>query len=668
LIGGVSTLIAEEFMDIEEEIKDPKLETSRDLERLQQRVYNHLDWAKTSADRQSAEDRWTDCQNFWLGKHWDGIKSFNISGRSAANKKLHPNPVDNYFKTHVEGLVGDICDRPADIQVSPREKGDDTMAEKMDAAVKYCWYRNSGDRKLEYATRRGVLHGPLIAKVFWNPDWKGSTANPFTGDAQFITVPAPNIFIDPRIKGIEEGVIQHAGFIVHAVRRSLAYIQENYPDKGFDVTADSYATYVDTLSGDIDDVDIYPEDQEVLLVEYWYKGEPLASEFPALEEATEPKEGWVHKVVVAGGILLEHRTYVYPWYPFVMEWIYPSDESVYGYGDGYDILMPQLVINKLNELSIEGADIQSQGTWLTEEGNVRNKAQFQKYARMGGSVQSVVDINRTRREPGGNVPSSLFTHYKQQTQAMESISGRTDVAQGRTSRRVEAASAIALLLQQSGGRVRQRSRALSSFTTQIITMLVDLIGQNYTEERLVRVTGADGTNSWQPVSRTDFIKQKTWTDPATGQVTKEDYIPEFDVIVTAGAETPTSRAYYSELAMQLFQAGIIDDIALLEVVQFPRWREALARKQQAILEQQKMEQQKIEQMQQMEQQMAQQQQQAPPVQQEGIPPELLAMIQSGQLQPVSEDQVPQEQPPQDNITALMQLLSQLEQQGQGGNG
>jgi hypothetical protein len=517
---------------------------------------------------------------------------------------------------------------------------------------------------LEFATRNGVLYGPLIAKVYWDSDWKGSTANPFSGDARIIVVPAPTLFIDPRIKSIEEGVIQHAGFVIHAVRRSLAYVHNAYPEKGPDVTADSYATYVDTLSGDVNDMDIYPEDEEVLVVEYWYKGEPLAAEFPEREEPVEYKEGWVHKAVVAGGILLEHRTYVYPWYPFVLEWIYPSSESVYGYGDGYDILMPQLVINKLNELSIEGADIQSQGTWLTEEGNIRNVAQFQKYARIGGSVQTVVDIGRTQRIMGGNVPSSLFTHYRQQTQAMESISGRTDVAQGRTSRRIEAASAIALLLQQSGGRVRQRARAVSSFTSQIVSMLVDLIGQHYTEERLIRLTGADGSNEWQTISNKDFLKQKVWTDPVSGQQYQEDYVPEFDIIVTAGSETPTSRAYYSEMAMQLFQMGIIDEIALLEVVQFPRWREALGRKQQAMMRQQQ-----------------QQQQQQQPPQEEGPPPEVIeAMTQQQQMQ--QQQQVPQEGgiPPEvimalmqqqqqqqpapqagGNIMALMQLLAQLEQ-------
>lgn len=163
---------------------------------------------------------------------------------------------------------------------------------------------------------------------------------------------------------------------------------------------------------------------------------------------------------------------------------------------------------------------------------------------------------------------------------METVCGRFDVSQGRTPRNIQAASAIALLLQQAGGRVRQRARAVSSFVEQIVRMMLDLVGLYYTQERVIRVTGPEGKVSWYPVSNRDLFKTKVWVDPITGQEFKEEYIPEMDVIVTAGTDTPTSKAYYSELAMELFRANVIDDIALLDTLQFPRWREILARKKQ----------------------------------------------------------------------------------------
>ena len=96
------------LMDFGSETEDEMLEaenefeTQQQLEKLAQRVLNHLDWCKNSTDRQDAEKRWEDCQNFWLNKQWNGIKSFGIRGRDSATKRLHPNPVDNYFTNKLQ--------------------------------------------------------------------------------------------------------------------------------------------------------------------------------------------------------------------------------------------------------------------------------------------------------------------------------------------------------------------------------------------------------------------------------------------------------------------------------------------------------------------------------------------------------------------------------------
>ena len=66
-----------------------------------------------------------------------------------------------------------------------------------------------------------------------------------------------------------------------------------------------------------------------------------------------------------------------------------------------------------------------------------------------------------------------------------------------------------------------------------------------------------------------------------GNQIREEFIPQFDIIVNVGSETPTSKVYYAELATQLYDKGIIDEIALLEVLDFPRWRQALERKKRA---------------------------------------------------------------------------------------
>jgi hypothetical protein len=108
-------------------------------------------------------------------------------------------------------------------------------------------------------------------------------------------------------------------------------------------------------------------------------------------------------------------------------------------------------------------------------------------------------------------------------------------------------------------------------------MMLDLASRYYTEERMIRIIGADEEASWQPISREDIMLSRVQINPLTGEETVEKYLPEYDIIVTAGTETPASKAYYGDLAMRLFQLGVIDDVALLDTLQFPGWREILDR-------------------------------------------------------------------------------------------
>lgn len=657
--------------------------------KLINKVHTHLEWAKNSTDRQSFEDRCKDAQNFWLAKQWDGIRSFNVPGRTAARKRLKPCPVDNYYKAQIEGLLGDVCDAPADIQIRPTEKGDEAIAVKMQNAVNHVWYVGNINRKVEYVTRRGLLYGPLIGKVFWDNDWVGGKVKPFVGEVGFTGISPTNFLIDPRIKSVEPDAIQQAGFLIYAVNRSHDYVYKKYPWVEKTLTSDMYATYVDTLTGDIEDAVIDPTELTTLVIEYWYKGGPIAPDYPAKVEGEEPftdaKGEGVHVATVAGGVLLRHRTYACPVYPFAVDWLYPSDESAYGYGDGYDMLLPQLMINKLNEIAMEGHSAASIGNWIAQEGGIRNIAQFQKYASTGSSILPVTDVNAVRRDIGGQVPGSVFTHYGQEQRAMETVSGRLDISQGRAPRGVRAASAISLLLQQAAGRVRQRSRALAGFEKQIVSLQIMYIGHCYDDERLLRVVGADGMVEWDTFNRSDIVRVMKYTDPETGQQREEEYIPDLDINISVGAETPTSKAYYAEQALQLFQMQVIDDVALLDVLDFPKWRQIHDRMVKVREEQQQA---------QMQQQQAQQQAQAQAQQQGGggmagqgqlpvdpeafaklvqaiasgqipiekIPPELLMLI----YQAVQSGQLDISKFPEEIQAKLAQAFQQLEQGGGGG--
>jgi len=578
--------IPKDLMD-DEELEElealEKFKIDEQLEKLTERVQNHLDWAKNSTGRKKAEARWRDAWNFWCGRQWDGIQSFGIRGRDAARKSMKPCPVDNFFKAQIEGIVGDICDSPVDIILSPTEPSGEELVLAYQAAVKHVLRVNRFERQRETIVRNAELYGPMLGKVYWDSEWVGGYDVPFVGEVQIVTISPENLFIDPRVKATDPLAISCAEFIIYAVKRSLSYIRKRYPENGHKVQADTYAGYLSTINPEQAEGAISPEDMSVLLIEYWYTGEPIAPNFPMdleYEPFTDNTGKGVHVAVVAGGVLLEHKTYVYPKYPFAIDWLYPNEESGYGYSDAHDMLLPQLILNKLNEIGIEGHSIHSVGNWVTDEGNIRNPQQFQKFATTGGAILPVVDASRMKRELGGGVSGSLFNHYNQEQRAMEAVSGRIDITQGRAPRGIRAASAIALLLQQAAGRIRQRSRSVASYVEQVIDLVIMNIGHFYTDERLIRVDGIDDKPKWLTVTKDSFVRYKNYVDLNGNQI-QEEFIPQFDIIVNVGSETPTSKVYYAELATQLYDRGIIDEIALLEVLDFPRWRQALERRKKA---------------------------------------------------------------------------------------
>ncbi len=70
-------------------------------------------------------------------------------------------------------------------------------------------------------------------------------------------------------------------------------------------------------------------------------------------------------------------------------------------------------------------------------------------------------------------------------------------------------------------------------------LLIELVKENYTETRYIRIVNEDGSVEFQEFDGTQYSEI------------------DLDVKVTAGASTPTSKAYVAQLAADLFQQGLL---------------------------------------------------------------------------------------------------------------
>ena len=101
---------------------------------------------------------------------------------------------------------------------------------------------------------------------------------------------------------------------------------------------------------------------------------------------------------------------------------------------------------------------------------------------------------------------------------------------------------------------------MNNFLKQIFTVAVPLMQQIYTEEKVIRLVQPDGRTT-----------EATVNQPLYDQFTMEEMgrvhdvtVGRYDIIPVAGSTLPSNRFAQLETYMQMFQAGIIDQLEVLK--------------------------------------------------------------------------------------------------------
>lgn len=196
---------------------------------------------------------------------------------------------------------------------------------------------------------------------------------------------------------------------------------------------------------------------------------------------------------------------------------------------------------------------------------------------------------------------------------IEEDSGATDVSKGIASKKQrQSASEIAVLVESSYTRTRQRVRNLEWSLKRVVWMLVSMMQQNYSETRTYHTRENDSVVTDQ-ISNTNAFASSMVASPETlnkaqgnmaavqaGQPQQslspaetqeyEDFKKfveifgdkdpvyfDFDIEIQTNSSLPLDRQSRANLAMSLFDKKAIDREALLETVAFPKWQEVAER-------------------------------------------------------------------------------------------
>ena len=419
--------------------------------------------------------------------HWNLHDMTGRPLRTDAQKKNRPNAVENIIFSLIEGLVAEFSEN-VDLIDYPVESGDEEAAVIMSDLKEFIMYKNRLAVEREKFLRWFFLYGTGIWHPYWDPHWKGGKGpNRWRGDVRWKALHPQVVYPDARCRdSIEDGMRIHKAFY-----RTQEWVKHTY---GVEVEPDMVSTSMVIDDGNPSAALEHGED-EALVVETWYKGEPL------FFDKDKKSHGFgMHVIWWAGEakpVYLQHANYVYydpdedPKFPFIFANRYPRENSVWGYGEAHFLKSPQIGMNKTTELILEGHMHFALGQTFYTPGAITPKQE--KFLKQFGTLPNmyfpVNNLDNIKRVHGKGVDASLPSEANRLQRVMEAIVGRSDISQGRTPGSVVAFRALDLLAARARVRLRSAEQAIISAYEDVGNYINNLIYKFYTERRAYRILG-----------------------------------------------------------------------------------------------------------------------------------------------------------------------------------
>lgn len=574
----------------------------------QQEAIAKLDewWTGDESAKQFYIDEMKEMYKLYLGEHWDLI----VNGeqiRSSENQKTRPNSVENMVFAFIESIVSEFA-KPVEHVYEPTEPGDEQDAVAVTELVEFVKQKN----RFTQQQRRFLFHlftyGTGILFAPWDPTWRGGRGpNKWEGDIRIMALHPNSVTPDARAKES----VQECRRVHRHWWQPLESVVEDF-ERGY--LAQEQLMDDNALIGDEDD-SAERRAEQVRIIETWYVGKPLI-----LAEGDEDQGEGLHVIWwTEEGLYLRHTNYIYgePGVPQEMPFCfcqrYHRENSLWGFGEAYQLKNPQIMKNKTAETILEAVMHQTFGQTMYKPNAMspKQKAIIEAYGTMPGMWFEMQDPEGIKRLYGQGIPPVVLQNDQRILRMMETIAARPDVSQGRVEGGVTAASAIAQLMNRANARLTQIGEAIGSTYEDLGMDLAERIDQFYTETRRYRIRGKDGNlrfgefrsdqrkrvyipGTGQTVPLQGFMPEMLATQNLDGTMAMpqegtdyEVYSPELDVTCKVEAALPSDKAFYLQLAREFMQDGIGGPELLLYVVEngtFPpieKLRQMLSQQQMA---------------------------------------------------------------------------------------
>ena len=482
------------------------------------------------------------------------------SSEDAKKRGRQPMARSGYIFSAIAGKHADAMDNYPDINVLPREQADvETAAQLTDilpCVLELCDFKRTYSQNWWYKLKNGTA----CYGVFWN-----SALNGGLGDIEIKKVDLLNLAWQPGVSDLQDSKYVFYSYYMDRDAFAKKYGKEKLP-----------------LTDDISSVDSYGGvsqellEHSVLVVDGYYKA-----------------NGAVHLVKFTGNTVLEYTEgregyenglYEHGKYPFVLDVMYPNEDSPAGFGVIDVVKNPQAYIDKLDALIAENSLIVGKTRYFIRDNGGVNEDEFADLDNPFVHVEGSLDERNIQQIQGKALPSQIADIREAKINELKEVIGNRDFQQGGTSGGVTAASAITVL-QQAGDKL-SRDLIGESYMAykRIVELCIELIRQFYDVERSFRILGEHGEQQFvqfsnaglqeQPMGTVGNMLQNEMAVPEQTPAMQYLRRPEFDVSLSVQKSNPFTKEQQNQTILQLWGAGFFNPQMIelstiaLELMQF----------------------------------------------------------------------------------------------------
>lgn len=434
-----------------------------------------------------------------------------------------PAPTTPYLFNAIANKHADAMDNYPAPNILEREEKHRKMAETftriLPIQLDSCNFRRTYSRGWWYKLKNGAA----CYGVFFNPELRGGL-----GEIDIRKIDLLNLFWEPGVCDIQE-----SRFLFLTALVDKEELKQQYPDLAEQLSGDT-SLEIQTY----DDADSDKNKDKILVVDCYYKKKT-------------PAGRTVELVKFCGDTILDATEdsgdtglYAHGKYPFVLDVLYPDEDSPVGFGMVDIIKSPQQYIDRLDWLISRNAMISGKTRFMIKDNGGLNEYELSDLSKDIIHVAGSVGDENIRELQAKPLHNYIIQHRQNKIEELKEIAGNRDFQQGQTTGGVTAYSAI-VALQQAGEKMSRDmiAEGYNAFK-EIIYLCIELMRQFYDEPHTYRVDSMDGTREYLTFSNREWRE-----NPSQHPI-------QFDVAVSAEKNNPYNRVAQNQTLTELWKLGV----------------------------------------------------------------------------------------------------------------